>query len=387
MHLLAVAILAALVVGSLVAAANAEPRPSPSPQQSPTSAPSSAPSQAPSTSPRPSASSPSPQQPTAPPTRGPTPGRPCGAFEMGCQVTKAMTEYLRELVRQAINPIFDLLGDSLLATPRLDKVGRVKGLWAGSLVVANTCIVLLVVVAGLTLMGNPTVQTAYTVKDIAPRLVAGVVLANASLLLAGKAIGFANALAVALLAPGVDVEKATTTIYDLINRNTLSGSAGVFVLWVVIIALGLALALGVIYLVRLTVTVVLIAVAPIALVCHCLPQTEGIARLWWRGLAGVLAIQVAQALVFVTAMRVFFDTQWYTVWGLHTGKGIADLWITVVLLYVLVRIPSWITRWIWRGNPGASPVVRTARIVVAAVVTRRVAGALAAAGRAPRRPS
>lgn len=189
-----------------------------------------------------------------------------------------MTGYLRALVRQAINPIFDLLGDSLLATPRLDQAKRVKRLWTGSLVVANSCLVLLVVIAGVTLLGNPTVQAAYTIKDIAPRLVGGVVLANASLLLVGKAIGFANALSAALLGPGVEVEEATETIYDLLNRNTLSGSAGVFVLWVVIIALALALALAVIYLVRLTVTVVLIAVAPLALACHCLPQTEGIAR-------------------------------------------------------------------------------------------------------------
>lgn len=295
-----------------------------------------------------------------------------------------MTDYLRQLVREAIDPVFDLLGSSLLATPRLDQTTRVKSLWIGSLAVANTCLVLLVVIAGFTLMGHPTVQSSYTVKDVVPRLVAGVVLANASLLLVGKAIGFANALAVALLAPGVDVDDAAKTIYDLINRNALSGSTGVFVLWVVIVALVLVLALGVIYLVRITLTVLLIAVAPLALACHCLPQTDGLARLWWRAFAGVLAIQVAQALVFLTAMRVFFDTQWYTVWGLHTGKGLADLWITVVLLYVLVRIPAWITRWIWGGSAGASPAVRTARIVVAAVVTRRLTGALAAGRTRPR---
>ncbi|MQA02169.1 MAG: hypothetical protein GEV07_05390 [Streptosporangiales bacterium] len=301
-------------------------------------------------------------------------------------MSEAMTEYLRELVRQAINPVFDLLGDSLLATPRLDQAERVKGLWTGSLVVANSCLVLLVVIAGLTLLGNPTVQAAYTVKDIAPRLVGGVVLANVSLLLVGKAIGFANALSAALLGPGVDVEDATKTIYDLLNRNTLSGSASVFVLWVVIIVLLLALALGVIYLIRLTLTVLLIAVAPLALACHCLPQTEEIARLWWRGFAGVLAIQVAQALVFITAMRVFFDTDWYKVQlfgvvGTHTGTGIADLWITVCLLYILVRIPSWISRWIWRGGLSGSPVTRTVQVVASALVFRRVTAALAVAGR------
>ncbi|MPZ67757.1 MAG: hypothetical protein GEU83_20490 [Pseudonocardiaceae bacterium] len=295
-----------------------------------------------------------------------------------------MTQMLQEFVRQAINPIFDLLGDSLLATPRLDQTARVRGLWTGSLVIANTCLVLLVVVGGLTLMGNPTVQAAYTVKDIAPRLVAGVVLANVSLLLVGKAIAAANALSAALLGPGVDPQRATDTLKDLLEL-TVTGSVGAFVVWVVLIAVFLAAVLGLIYLLRLIVTVFLIAVAPLALMCHCLPQTAEIARLWWRGFAGVLAIQVAQALVFITAMRVWFDTDWYTLWGLHSSKGVADLWITLGLLYVLVRIPSWISRWIWRGGVTGSPITRTAQVVVAAVVTRRVTGALAAAGRGHRR--
>lgn len=292
-----------------------------------------------------------------------------------------MTEMLQDFVRQAINPVFDLLGDSLLATPRLDQTARIRGLWTGSLVVANTCLVLLVVVAGFTLMGNPTVQAAYTVKDIAPRLVVGVVLANASLLLIEKAIAAANALSAALLGPGVDPRKATDTIRDGLHAYTVTGSVGAFLVWIVIIAVLLAAALGVIYLLRLIITVLLIAVAPLALMCHCLPQTEGIARLWWRGFAGVLAIQVAQAVVLIAAMRVWFDSDWYTLWGLHSTRGLADLWITLGLLYVLVRIPAWITGWIWRGGLRGSPVARTAQIVVAAVVTRRITGTLAAAGR------
>jgi hypothetical protein len=42
---------------------------------------------------------------------------------------------------------------------------------------------------------------------------------------------------------------------------------------------------------------VLIAVAPFALACHALPQTEGIARWWWRAFTAILAIQSAQAVV------------------------------------------------------------------------------------------
>jgi len=57
-------------------------------------------------------------------------------------------------------------------------------------------------------------------------------------------------------------------------------------------------------------TVVLLAMAPLALACHGLPQTEGVARWWWRAFAGILAIQAAQALVLVAAVRVFLSPGW-----------------------------------------------------------------------------
>jgi hypothetical protein len=64
---------------------------------------------------------------------------------------------------------------------------------------------------------------------------------------------------------------------------------------VFLLLLGLAIVVGLVavllgYVVRVMLTVVLIAGAPIALMFHALPQTEGIARWWWRrrpGRAGV----------------------------------------------------------------------------------------------------
>ncbi len=108
----------------------------------------------------------------------------CGFFDVACHVSSAITGWFKNLVTSAINPVFGLLGKSLLATPQLDQTGEVQSLWTGSLVVANACIALLVVAGGLTLMGYQSVQTSYTVKDIAPRMIVGVVLANVSLLLA-----------------------------------------------------------------------------------------------------------------------------------------------------------------------------------------------------------
>jgi hypothetical protein len=71
-----------------------------------------------------------------------------------------------------------------------------------------------------------------------------------------------------------------------------TSTGGVFLLM-----LGLAVALGLVavlltYVVRVFLTVALIAGAPIAPMFHALPQTDGIARWWWRTFAACLAIQI-----------------------------------------------------------------------------------------------
>ena len=60
-----------------------------------------------------------------------------------------------------------------------------------------------------------------------------------------------------------------------------------------------------VYVVRVAITVILIAGAPLALMLHALPQTDGIARWWWRAFAGCLAIQVAQSLTLAVTVKVF----------------------------------------------------------------------------------
>lgn len=300
----------------------------------------------------------------------------CGFFDVACHVSSAITGWFKNLVISAINPVFGLLGKSLLATPQVDQTGEVQSLWTGSLVVANACIVLLVVAGGLTLMGYQTVQTSYTVKDIAPRMIIGVVLANVSLLLAGRAIGFANGLSSALLSPGVNPGQAARTLSAAITHAVDPSNAVMFVILVAIGAVVLGLILALIYVVRIMLTILLIGAAPLALVCHALPQTEGLAKLWWRAFTGVLAIQVAQALVFIAAVRMFFSPNTVNAFGLGGPDSSVTLWITICLLYVLVRVPFWISRMIWRGGVHHSPISRAVRFVFAAAVLSRAGFAL-----------
>jgi hypothetical protein len=72
--------------------------------------------------------------------------------------------------------------------------------------------------------------------------------------------------------------------------------------------IGLVLAVMVVvllvtYLVRVAITFLLIAAAPLLLMFHALPQTDGLARWWWKAFGGVLAIQLAQSLVLTVAMN------------------------------------------------------------------------------------
>jgi hypothetical protein len=91
-------------------------------------------------------------------------------------------------------------------------------------------------------------------------------------------------------------------------RQLLLGSladGGIFVVLLGGVVAVLAIVLLATYVVRPALVILLIVAGPICLVCHALPQTEGLARLWWRAFAGTVAVQVAQSLVLITALRVF----------------------------------------------------------------------------------
>ena len=370
------------------AAAVATTAPTPAP-------PSGSPAPTPTSTPLPSAS-PSTSSPadTASPGAGSPPATPpgqdsggCGWFDVSCKVKQAINNWFKDLVKSAINPVFGMLGKGLLATPQLDGWSRVQGLWTGSLVVANACYVLLVVIGGLTLMGHQSLQSSYTVKDIAPRLVVGMVASNISLLLIGKAITFANALSAALLGQGVDPDAAAGQLQKIVLHALNPADVGIFIVILGIWAVSLGTILLVIYIVRLMLTILLIAAAPLALACHALPQTEGLAKLWWRALAGVLGIQVVQALVFITAIKVLFTTDMVTWFGVHTPRDQVNLWIAVCLMYVLIRIPSWISKMVWQGGLSRSPIVRAAKTAATIVIFRGMLGKLGASRSAAKAPA
>lgn len=288
-----------------------------------------------------------------------------GFFDIGGRVRKGISDWFAELVASALNPALDLLGRSVLATPDVTGPGRVRELWTVSAGLANTAFVLYVLAGGVIVMSHETLQTRYAAKQIAPRLVIGMIAANTSLALAGPAIGLANALSAALLGDGVDPAQATATMKAVVLATIDSG--GIFFVLIGLVLAVLAVVLGACWIIRIALVVLLVAGAPILLACHALPQTEGLAKLWWRALAACLGVQAAQSLVLVAAVRIFFAADGRAGLGLTSG-GLVDLLVIACLLYVLLRIPIWAGRMVFTSH--GSSLVRTVKYYLTARVVR-----------------
>jgi hypothetical protein len=304
---------------------------------------------------------PQPATTAVPPTGGSGGGQPgdtggggqadCGVFSIDGCVTNAIDGFFRGIVTDALNPLLDLLSHTLLTTPTPDSLPRIGELWNNSWQILLASYALLVLIAGILVMAYETVQTRHSIKEIAPRIVIGFLAGALSLWVATRGIEIANGVAQAVMGGGVDASTASDTLKNLV-QGSLNG--GIFILFIGLAVAGMLIALLVTYIVRVALTIILIAGAPLALMFHALPQTEGIAKWWWKAYGGVLAIQVGQSLALITAMKVFLAPGGFTPFG-PTGNGLVNLLVALALLYILFKIPFWILGSI-RGGGGRSVV-------------------------------
>ena len=260
-------------------------------------------------------------------------------WDVSGQISNAIDGWFRSLVTDALNPMLELIGKTVLATPQVAGQGAVGQLWLISLGIADGLLVLFLLAAGAMLMTNETLHSRYALKDAIPRIVLAAVVANASLSLSGQLISFANALSSGFLAGGVDPAQASLQLKGFILGAI--ANAGIFVILLGLVAAALAVVLLILYIVRATVVLILIAGAPVMLITHALPQTDGLARLWWRGMTAALGVQVAQALVLATAVRVFFNAGGRAALGLSVTGSLIDLLVCLCLFWILIRIPFW----------------------------------------------
>ncbi|MBY8850785.1 hypothetical protein K7G98_21270, partial [Saccharothrix sp. MB29] len=217
-----------------------------------------------------------------------------------------------------------------------------------------------------------TVQTRHSIKELAPRLVVGFLAGALSLWVATKGIQIANALVASIMDGGVDATSAGESL-----RNLVLGSmnGGIWIAFIGIVLAAMLLALLVTYVVRVALTVILVAGAPLALMCHGLPQTEGIAYWWWKAYGGCLAVQVGQSLTLVTAVKVFLAPGGFTLFG-PTDAGLVNLLVALTLVYILFKIPFWVLSSVRGGGVGRSLVGSLVR----GFVTYKLFGVLGGAG-------
>ena len=316
--------------------------------------------------------------PPLPADQGQGGSRPAGQVNVGKEskpswwdipgrVRYGIDAWFRGLVTDALNPMLDLIGKTVLATPQVAGQGEVGQIWLISLGIADGLLVLFLLAAGALLMTNETLHSRYALKDALPRIVVGAVAANASLSLSGQMISFANSLSAGFLAGGVDPAQASLQLKDFI-LGAVAGS-GIFVILLGLVAAALAVMLLILYIVRATVVLILIAGAPLLLITHALPQTDGLARLWWRGMTAALGVQVAQALVLATAVRVFFNSGGRQALGLSVTGNLIDLLVCLCLFWILVRIPFWAKDLAFSGR--RTMVGQAARTYVLARVGRK----------------
>ncbi|MEU7691065.1 conjugal transfer protein TrbL family protein [Microbispora hainanensis] len=295
------------------------------------------------------------------------------SFGIGDWITNQINAWFTELVGSAIKPLLDALAATLLATPSIDGQTRIEDLWHVTLVIANGSFVLFATVGGILAMSYETVQTRYAIKEILPRLVVAFLAANASFLLTSKAIDLGNAIAQALLGQGFDARRAANAIRLLV---LLPDASPIFYILLALVAVVLLVVLLITFVLRVALTTLLVVAAPLALACHALPQTDGLARLWWRVFTGLLLIQICQSLTLVTAVRVFFNQDGREVMGL-TGRGpLYNLLLALVLLIVLVRIPTWVSRVMFLPGGRGLGVVRIVKYALAYKVTSPLLSAL-----------
>jgi len=217
-------------------------------------------------------------------------------------------------------------------TPDVSTDARTRDIWTMLLLISDSLLLFLLVVGAIMVVAGD--WTYLEAKELAPRALIAALSVNLSLLLLGQGIGISNLLAKGFLQ--VDPNSLTIT-FDRI-------AAGV-VISPIVMALILLGALGLLLanIVRITAVVLLGIGGPILHVFGVLPQTDGIARGWWRAATACLLAPVVQSLLLTIAVKVFFGTGPSFV-GHSDRLGMADMALLIVVVALMAYTPIWMLK-------------------------------------------
>jgi len=254
----------------------------------------------------------------------------------------AINDWFKGIVQAALGPVFDLFARTVFSTPDLGSQPRLLSLWRVSLGIADAALIMFAVVGAAIVMTDGGVGARLTAKEVLPRLLAGALAANLSLLVVTQVTRLANSVAEVIVGAGGDPRSVSEQMAELVSGAFTNPFLAL--LGLVVVVLGLMVVA--VYVLRIAVLVVLVAGAPLLLVCHALPQTDHLARLWWRATLAALAVPVAQALLLAAALRV-------------------DLLVVSCLLYLMFKIPLAAANAV-KSGAGSRTWERTKTVVVSA---------------------
>lgn len=304
----------------------------------------------------------------------------CGPFEFGCQAGAAFRQWIYDFVGEVLEFSITLIALPSLSLP--PPTNGVRTAWGEVLTIANSLYILFVIAAGVLLMTYQTVQTSAAVKEVLPRLVLAFVASNSSFMIVDMMRDLGNGISMNML----DGTFTPEAINNILLR-TFSSAGGELLLFIFLVAIGSLLHIFFFFaaIIRIMLWILLTIAAPMALICHALPQTDGIARLWWRAMVTLLVIQVAQALTLRIMVTLFLDRTAFPTFS-ELAQNTIDALLIICCMYVACRIPFWGFKRIF--NLQGSPVYRIIKTVGALLVFRNIGKAISAArgtaGSAPR---
>ena len=285
------------------------------------------------------------------------------------QIEQAIDGWFGNLVKSALTPVLSLFGELALATPNLTG-GQITQIWEMTLGIADACFVLFAVIGGVIVMTRDTVQSRYGLKQILPRLVFAFIAANTSLLLINQILTFGNALTLAVWNTPVSGAGIGNQLLGYIMASIFvpDGVTQIFMILFGLVLAVMALAVVFSFALRTAALLLLTILAGPMLLCHALPGLDEVAKLWWRALAAVLAIEFLQAAVLMLMLQVFFDPN-SNVLGVPTAAGIVDLLVCGALFVILLKIPNWVMRMVLGRSPRSSTMGLVRAAATAAIGT------------------
>ena len=286
-------------------------------------------------------------------------------MDVTSQVIDAINGWLQSLTTHLLPPALAAAGQLLFQTPTFDSIPEISRTWAVVRDVTDGLFVIALLAAGVMVMASGTFESRYQAKALIPRIVLAAIAANASLALCGALIKLDNALVSGVVGtdPGATTFGQLTSMIQgpHISDQVVGSMVGLAAAVLAILLVGL-------YIGRDIVLVVATVLSPLALATYALPQTDEIARIWWRVFSALLFVQVIEAILVELGLQLLRHTDWL---GGPTSDLVSGL-VLITLLFLLFKLPFAAYHWAFRHPLSQSPVVQTA-VTTAKVVAAAVA--------------